>query len=316
MTLSFTQEADFRKEREFGQKISATFEFIQAHWRPLGRVLLYTVLPAALLQGVLSSTLQVTLWNKVLTNPSGNEGARGLQQMALMSEKMGSPVFWLSTLVSVAFFALVMLSVYGYLLLCLRREPGAAADIRPADVWTVIRREFVGTCFAIVGLYLLTLLATLLFVLPGIYLGVVLSLFFIVRLVEGTGFRATLSRCRYLMQGKWWSTFGLIMVMSLLLYALLLVPGLLAGVLGGGLAVLAQDGLFKSQIFLVVFSALGTLLTLFFYPPLLLVLAFQYFNLVERRDGTGLRSLIGQLGQPAPAAPRNASLRADEEGEY
>lgn len=314
MTLSFTQEADFRKEREFGQKISATFEFIQAHWRPLGRVLLYTVLPAALLHGLLNSTLQIMVWGRMLApRAAGAAGARA--QLTGMGQLIGSPLYWLNALLSIAFVALVVLSIYGYLLLCLRREPAAAtADITAADVWAVVRREFLGTYLSIFGVYFLVLVGMFLFVLPGIYLSVMLSLFFIVRLVEGTGFRATVSRCRYLIQGKWWSTFGLIFVMSLLLYALLVIPSLVAGALGG-LTALARGSLFESPVVAVIFNTVGALLTLLFYLPLLLVLAFQYFNLVERREGTGLRGLVSQLGQAAPTA-RNASLRADEEGEY
>jgi hypothetical protein len=260
--------------------------------------------------------MQVTLFNKVLTNPGGNEGARGLQQMALLSEQMGSPYFWLSTLLGIAFFALLVLSIYGYVLNCLHRESGApGTEITVAEVWAVVRREFLSSYLSIFGLYLLVVLASLLFVLPGIYVSVMLSLFFIVKLVEGTGFRATISRCRYLIQGKWWSTFGLIMVMMLLLYALLLIPSMVAGILGGSLLAVTQGGWLQSPVFLVVLNTLSTLLALLLYPPLLLVLAFQYFNLVERREGVGLRSLVGQLGQAAPTV-RNASLRADDEGEY
>lgn len=328
MATLFTQEADFRQEREFGQKISAAFDFIRVHWRPLGRVLLYTVLPAALLHGLLNSALQITMWGK-LTTPAA-AGLAGTQaRLNNLSGMVGSPLYWLNILLSLAFVSLLVLSVYGYVLGCLHgvaapssSSSGGTNSLPPAggvsvvEVWAVIRREFVSTCFSIFGIYFLIGAGFFFLVLPGLYLSIMLSLFFIVKLVEGTGFRATVSRCRQLIRGKWWSTFGLIVVMGLLVWGLFILVGIVTTLLGGGAALLGRGGAaLQSPVFVIVANTLGTGVTLLFYPPLLLVLAFQYFNLVERQEGVGLRSLVGQLGQTAPTA-RDASYRASEEGEY
>ncbi len=319
MTPSFTQESDFRREREFGQKISAAFDFIRTHWRPLGRVLLYTVVPAALAYGVLSSVLQLTLLNNSLQrlNDASRVGAQF--NWNVTGAMMSSPAYWVSTLLGAAFFSLFILSIYGYVLCCLR-GPGGTATATPitvADVWPIIRREFLSTVFSTLGLYLIIILSMFLFIIPGIYMAVTLSLFYIVKLVEGTSFSDTVGRCWNLIKGKWWSTFGLIMVMLLLVYALLFLVGLVTSVFSGSLvALMPRMAGQLPAVFTVVVTVLTMALMLFVYPPLLLALAFQYFNLVERREGLGLRSLVSQLGQSAPAAPRNASLRADEEGEY
>lgn len=341
MPLTFTQEADFRKEREFGQKISATFDFIRVHWRPLGRVLLYTVVPAALVYGLVSSALQVTLLKQSLQTLSGEQVGLKMN-WNLTAAMMSSPAYWVNAVLGAAFVSLVILSVYGYVLCCLR-GPAAAqasptggafenqqfmgggfgsggefgrAEVTVADVWTIIRREFPSTVLALLGLYVVVMLGLFVLVIPGLYLSVMLSLFFIVKLVEGTGFGATIGRCWQLIKGKWWSTFGLIFVMSLLLGALLQLAGIIGSLLGGSaLSLLRTSSAAPSALFTVVVTVLTTGLTLFFYPPLLLVLAFQYFNLVERREGVGLRGLVGQLGQAAPTVS-NTTYRADEEGEY
>ena len=52
MKNTFTTPANFWQERDFGAKISATFEFIGAHWRTLGKCLVYFVLPFTLLMGI------------------------------------------------------------------------------------------------------------------------------------------------------------------------------------------------------------------------------------------------------------------------
>lgn len=312
MANTYSQESDFRQERDFGQKISATFEFIGVHFRPLGRVLLYLVLPAALVQGVLSGLMQTQLVARMQT-ATGAAGGVWRRQGALYGTMFTSPAYYLSTVVGQVFTALLILSVYGYLLHCLAGPAGPGREITVADVWAVVKREFLRTFFSLWGLTVLVVLGFAVFFLPGLYLMVALSLFFVVRLVEGTGFGATVSRCLFLTRGKWWSTFGVLFIMGLLLYVLLAAAGSVATLLAGGLTAAVHS--VKSPLFAVTVTAITTLFTLLVYPPLLLVLAFQYFNLVERKESRGLHALVDQLGQ-APVAAGPHAARADDEGEY
>ncbi|MGI4884515.1 MAG: hypothetical protein ACRYFR_06090 [Janthinobacterium lividum] len=313
MANTYSQESDFRQERDFGQKISATFEFIGVHFRPLGRVLLYIALPAALVQGVLSGLLQTQLVARMQTATGAGAGGVWQRQGALYGTMFTSPTYYLNTVVSQVFTTLLILSVYGYLLHCLAGPAGSGRPATVADVWAVVKREFLGTFFSLWGLGVLVGLGLVVFFLPGLYLMVALSLFFVVRLVEGTGFGATVSRCLFLTRGKWWSTFGVLFIMVLLLYVLLAAAGSVAALLAGGLTSMVQS--VKSPLFSVTVAAITTLFTLLVYPPILLVLAFQYFNLVERKESRGLHALVDQLGQ-APVAAAPHTYRADDEGEY
>ncbi|TPG67464.1 hypothetical protein [Hymenobacter nivis] len=313
MANTYSQESDFRQERDFGQKISATFEFIGVHFRPLGRVLLYIALPAALVRAVLAGLLQSRLLTTVQTASNTAGGSVWRRQNALYSSMFSSPTYYLNMVVSQVFITLIILSVYGYLLHCLTAPAGPRREITVADVWAVVKREFVGTFFSLWGLGFIVVLGFVVFFLPGMYLSVALGLFFVVRLVEGTDFGATVSRCLFLTRGKWWSTFGVLFIMVLLLYVLLAAAGSVATLLAGGLTAVVQS--VRSPLFVITVTAITTLLTLLAYPPILLVLAFQYFNLVERKESRGLHALVNQLGQ-APAAAVPHAYRPDEEGEY
>ena len=321
MHLSFTQEADFRQRRDFGQKFSATFEFIAAHWHGLGRCLLYLVLPAALLRAVAAGVLQQQTLTGIFNNATpGGGGNATAQQIAMMSRMVSTPLYWVSLTFGIAFATLLVLTVYGYVKLCLRPYP-SAEPIMPRDVWQVVKQDFVGAFFSYLGIAVIVGIGFFLLVIPGIYLFVALMPFFIVKVVEGTGFGATLSRCLSLTKGKWWSTFGLLAIMVLVLFVVLLVVGAFSGMVTLGLMhsgwnpAESGTGGRAVQILFIALAAIGSVLNLLFYPPMLLAIAFQYFNLVERRDGTGLYQLVNQIGQ-APASVQNAALRADEEGEY
>lgn len=319
MRPTFTQEADFRQRRDFGQKFSATFEFIAAHWRGLGRCLLLMVLPVMLVSGILTSLVQSEF---MLARDAATRAGQGrpfdifMGQLRVMNTARDSPIYWLNVAVGGVLITIMVLTVYGYLLNCLRPVP-PAAPIGPRQVWAVVRREFLTSYGSYFALVLLFLVGLVFLAVPGIYLAGAFTLFFMVKLVENLGFVANCRRCLSLVRGKWWSTVGLLLVMLLILGIVITV---LSGLLGGGMLLLGrQAGLTEAsgsrELLVVTSAALGSLLNLLIYPPLLLAIAFQYFNLVERRDGTGLHQLVNQIGQ-VPAPVQNATLRADEEGEY
>ncbi|WP_210518733.1 hypothetical protein [Hymenobacter terricola] len=320
MRQRYTQESDFRQQRDFGQKITATFEFIGAHWQGLGRALLYIVLPTALLQGLVAGLLNRQMFtNGLVAGKTYGTGSGVTERLAMFNSLRQSPYYWVSVVLGAIFVTMLVLTVYGYMLRCLRPNP-SNEPITVGEVWAVVRQQFLSSFFSYFGLIILVILASILLFFPGIYIGVAFTLFYVVKVVEGTGFGATCSRCLRLTRGKWWSTFGLGFIMSLMLGIVAAVVGGVAGALALGLGSVlglyhAGDAGATIGLFTVVTSSLGGLLYLLIYPPLLVALAFQYFNLVERQDGVGLHNLVSQLGQ-APVAVQNATYRPDEEGEY
>lgn len=323
MPLSYTHEADFRQERNFGQKISATFEFIGAHWQPLGRVMLYLVMPLALLQGVLTALVQSRMVSTMLHTASHPQTYNPRDPLAMQRNLFGAtfqnPLYYLTLATSLVFVAMFILTIYGYLVCCLRPAGAVPTPITPTEVWGVAKRHLVSTFFSLWGLGIVVVLGFLFFFFPGYYLSVALSLFFIVRVVEGTGFFATIGRCLTLTKGKWWSTFGLIFIMIVLLYLLMFGVSMVFSLLRLGIPSTftpsAEPGQ-VSAIFVVVLTVFFTVVAFLIYPPILLALAFQYFNLVERREGVGLSHLVSQLGQAPLASPDGTTYRPHEEGEY
>ncbi|MFD1871595.1 hypothetical protein [Hymenobacter bucti] len=317
MQNTFTQPADFWQQRDFGKKISATFEFMGAHWRPLGRVLLYLTVPIALVQGILGAALQSQLLGAIrqATYSQSTGGGYLSGRFAMYSNLFQSPLYLLNNLLAMALHTVLILSVYGYLLCCVYPAQ-AGAPVTVADVWEVVKRQFISTFFSLYGVWIFIALGFLLLFIPGVYMGVVLSLFFVVKVLEGTGFGTTLNRCVSLTRGKWWSTFGLLAIMVLIIYFMFASVGMVAALFGGLRALLLSSGTASSP-FLVVISAFSGLLSLLLYPPVLLAIAFQYFNLVELKEGVGLRLLVDKLGQADTLPEAQSSyFRPDEEGSY
>ena len=318
MEQRYTQASDFWRERDFGQKISAAFEFIGAHWRPLGRVMLYLVMPAALLHVVLNGIIQSNVLDSVRgASYRGGVGSGSVfgTRMGMYNSMFSSPLYYVSNFFGVAFYTVLVLSIYGYVLCCVY-PPHPGQPVEVADVWAVVKRRFIGTFFSFYGVWIIIALAFIVLFIPGIYMSVVLSLFFVVSVMEDTGFGATINRCVSLTKGKWWSTFGLLFILGLLLWVLFAGIGIATALFGSGMrGVFSFVGAFP-MVALIIANLFSLLVTLLFYPPMMLALAFQYFNLVERHEGVGMHQLVSQLGQPQPAGPSDTTYRPDDEGEY
>lgn len=313
MRNTYTTPADFWQTRDFGTKISATFEFIGVHWRPLGRVLLYLVVPFALVQGIVTGALQLQIINTIRQSASADSGFSVRYGNYLSAFQ--SPWYFLSSILGIVFQAVLILSVYGYLMCCVYAEqPGVPVTV-PA-VWAVVKSKLLGTFFSLLGVWLLIGFGFIFFFVPGMYMLVTLSLFFAVSTFENSDFLATISRCIDLIKGKWWSTFGLLFIMALILYLAIASIGAVLVVAGGAKALLTTTSTLPSSV-LVVFNALKGLFSVIFYVPVMLVLAFQYFNLVERKEGLGLRLLVNELGNAqAVSEAQSSHYQPDEEGEY
>ncbi len=340
MKNTYTTAADFWRERDFGAKISAVFEFIGAHWRPLGKCLLYFVLPCALLMGIGLGLFTNSMFDQM----GGVMANRRLGGPAQIAQPYGSSPFSqfnfggiiLGFVAGLLSFLLLVSTLMGYLRA--RLHTPASEVVTPTAVWVEIKAHIgrmllmvvllgvgylviVGT-FSVVMIYagqtnaFATLFfGMLLFGLVGIYLAVTLSLFFPVLWLEGQSIFSAVGRCFQLIKGQWWATFGLILVVGLIqsMIAIVFIIPQYAVMFGKMLHVpgLNSDvlGLLAQCIYAIGIVFTNTI-------PLLAVV-FQYFNLAEQQEGVGLRLLVDELGQPQtiPVA-QSSHYRPDDEGEY
>lgn len=328
--MTFTQEADFRRERDFGAKIGSTFEFVTVQFKPLFKCLAYFVLPGALLADIGMGLLM----NKFMANlPQMGSGAHGPM---IIARNYGTNPFAGTSFVGIGLaavgflvaFLLLSSTVYGFV----RVRINLPADevVQPAQVWAYVSRRLrrvvvawlllslvmlvgmgvVGGCLALLGPGFVVLLF-----LPFIWVGVCLALYFPTLWMEDEGVLAALRRSFYLVKGKWWSTLGLYLIISFItgiINYVFLIPvyGLMAT------RMMLQLPGFNAELLSVAAMSIYALGWVFTASLPLIALLFQYFNLVERKDGVGLRLLVGTLGQTAAPQVQNATYQADEEGEY
>ena len=147
------------------------------------------------------------------------------------------------------------------------------------------------------------------FIAVGVFIGlfyfiIAISILFFVRAYEKIGFFVALSRCFFLIRDKWWSTFGLIFILSLVqstISSLFLIPwyinffiSMMHTIDGDPF----QEPSFLSELVNNLFMTLYFIVSFLLYALPLIALAFQYLNLVELKEAKGLLSKIETIGQP------------------
>ena len=153
-------------------------------------------------------------------------------------------------------------------------------------------------------LYFLGLIpAFIALIVPGIWLAVAWSLSFPALLSERLGPVAALGRSFRLIQGRWWPTFGALIVVYLVV---IVISGILAAVFGATLLAATDN----EPVAAVVYTIVNTLSSLLTLPLFAAVLTVLYFDLRVRKEGFDLRGLAHGVGREAPATSPEAVAAA------
>jgi len=145
--------------------------------------------------------------------------------------------------------------------------------------------------------------AAVFFIIPAVYLSIVLSLVVPIVMIEGKGFGEAFNRCFTLISGKWWSTFGLILVTSIIASVMALVFTIPQSIFSFIISSHKVSGevvepALWEQTGLIISSMVGTFGASLLSCIVIIAVMFQYYNLVERKESKGLLSKVERFGKP------------------
>jgi hypothetical protein len=314
---------EFHRTRDFGTKVNVTFEFIRQNFKSLGKSLLFIAGPPVIVTGMMLGSFMTDL--QALTRSMTRFGSPDM-----ITDSFMRPLFWLQILLMLVFSVvssvMALSTINNYIVLYDEKKTN---KIEFSDVWERVRSTFwmyFGTLFffflLLIALYVvivilvivLAKISTALVVLAGfaiffffIYAIFAASLTFIIRTYEKKEFFEAIGRSFMLVRGKWWSTFGLLFILSIIgtiisyivsipYYALTFVNALHS----------TSTDAFEApsssmNILSVAFFSISYLIQVMLGTLPNLGIAFQYFNLVERKEAPGLMKHIDNLGTEGPA---------------
>lgn len=308
--MSQSKPIVMRKTRDFGEKLNATIAFIRANFTGLFRSIIFIGGPFMLITSVLMGLNQ----NNVLWLSSLNAQPFGSTD-ELVTEIIAVSV--LTMLFSILTMSLIVTIINEYIILYLEKQ---SSQIEPSEVWQRVKKDYLMILISSIGYTVIVLIGTVFFVLPGIYLFVTLSLIYIVQIAERKGFFSAMSRCISIINGKWWSTFGINIVCwviwGVLLYALLIpyhiftFAELFHDISEAGNTEFFEEPSGITKGLTIFFSAVYMVGNYILMIIPVIGIAFQYFNLVERKESTGLMQKIDSFG-----AQRSTIVQREEENE-
>lgn len=272
---------DFKlqKYRDLGAILTDSFLYIRVYYKSLGKALLLFVLPFYLISGVLVGNAYTSFFSAMIQNPDvGGDTLIGGDFL------LG---FLLLALSSGALLTVSMTHI---------QHARANKEVILSDIVDRFARNFV----TLVALYILIILAIipgfLFFILPGIYIAIKFFVAPAVAVMENKNPIQSLKRSWNLVEGHWWFTFATYLVMNLITtfmsYVLIIPMSIFIGFMsasGADSNELIGTGIGIFYGLMIVFASLFSVL-------LLIALSLQYFNLIERKEGIGLRQQIEELG--------------------
>jgi len=287
--MEIVKKMKLYEQRDFGEKINATFSFLRDNFVPLGKSILYIAGPAVLLVGIFNALSASNLFfndgdvtpEEALTS-AGGVGIAGL--LALLT------------------VPLVIGVVYGYISLYFEQD--GFEEIEVSDVWEKVKEHYLSILLSSIVTSILVVIGFIFLIIPGFMLLAAFSFIFVLLVKERLSFGEAFSRCFKLVSDHYLSTLGLLLVMIILQSIVTSVFNLPLIIFTGAGAFLSSSGDFDMenssaivQALFIIFQVISTLGSQFMYAITLVAIAFQYGNLVEKKESAGLMEEIDQLGE-------------------
>lgn len=317
---------EFHKTRDFSRKMSVTFEFIKQNFKPLGKSILVIAGPPVLLASLIIGSFTGNFMS--FTQQAAMNGG----QVEGMENYFLSVNFWMQIVLMIIFLTISAVmniaTINNYIILYGEKRSN---NIQVSEVWERVRATFWMYFATMFQFIVLVIAAYIVLLIPVgilgaispvlVFLGILVffcavcyiifssALVFIIRAYEKKGFFEALTRSFRLVKDKWWSTFGLIfvlyMIMGVLSYFFIMpyyIYVFVSTMHNVSMDTFAGPSTSFQAMTLVAF-------TLYYLAQMVLAalpnvgIAFQYFNLVELKEAKGLLTQIEGIGQQAPPAP-------------
>lgn len=263
---------NIRSPRSVNATVADTFTLVRLYFKPLAGMLLTVAGTAVVIVTVLSVVVIPALLDPGATTPAFVDNI--LWQIPTI----------LTQAVTCAFITLLAYNP--------QEVPSRET------VWALIK-ERLGTLIVATFLASLMMIIGLVFLLlPGIFIGVSLSIIPAVVVVEGLPVGKSISRAFDLTRGFWWQTFGLIIIMILILLIVMLIPAVPLVLITGFSDLLWQDyGTDTVALGIAdrLLSGAGTIAGLALFT---IAVTLHYFSLVEHKEAPYLRKQVEGLATP------------------
>ncbi len=269
------------RERTFSDLIGAPFYFLIQEFKPLARTILRFAGPWLAIALLGMTLFSNTLYNSFLSNTEPDE------------------TFVIYILLFVFFimfgFLASVTATQSYISLYVKNGKG---NFTIDDVGKLVKKNIVKVFFAGILIYIMVIIGVLFIYIPGIYIAIAMAFFTIIIVHEDASIGQSISRGFKIIRGHWWRTFGAIFIFTMItgtasyifiipIYAVIISAAISGTTVGAG-----------SVIIIVLSVALYFVAYMFLISLQQILISFQYFNLVMKKESPDLLSRINAINNP------------------
>ncbi|PEN14880.1 hypothetical protein CRI94_00875 [Longibacter salinarum] len=319
-------QIELRKERTLSDVINATFQFIRANIRILGKTILLIVGPLAAVVLSVGLTLTSTVDFRAFLE-SDNPFASG---------GFGALIGGFSVVIIATSIGAFMLMVATMSVVKLYDERGPGAFVLD-DVWVEMKKHAAGLFFVGFLFFLAVVLPYPLAIIPclgpiaymawAFYAQTAFTLAYPIRVFEQETGWSAFQRARELMKDHFWESFGVFFAANLMAQLLgfaAAIPSAVISFLGTFLAWNNPGDGGMVGVVLAVFYASAILLTIGLSIIMYIAMTLQYFNLVEQKENVGLRRRVEEMADQldgagearAPQESNGSTFSQEDESEW
>lgn len=278
-----TSESFLRQKRDLGEILSATFSFIRLHFKYLFKNILIIAVPIMLL----SSYSIYLFYDNMFKNINQNYKPNPLGMMENM----------LFMMLAVGFAVLILNAVVvEYFRLSLEYD---RKEIVPRLIIDGLKKRILRYLGMSILMLLMILIGSLFFIIPGIYLGVALSLVFFIIGIENTDIGDAISRTFTLIKGYWWRSFGLYIlagiIQTVLSYAIILPISIGTSIISAQSVLTNSGSPQQFGVIMAITTAISFFIMILTRVFTLLVIGINYFSIVEAKEEVYLSKQIEQI---------------------
>tara|TARA_R110001632_G_scaffold29662_10_gene78612 strand:- start:458 stop:1348 length:891 start_codon:yes stop_codon:yes gene_type:complete len=289
---------EFKKERDLGAMITDAFKFIRQEWKPFFTTIIKISLVPILL--AVASTIYYSLLSTDFVSSVFN-----FSQLGSYQEQNTDYGTFFSALIAYYLFNLIayvtvtasaMYYVKSYI------DNQGKIDFEYVKSMTFQKFWSFSGLFFIVGI--IVMVGTMFCVLPGVYFWVVFSLSSCILVFFEKGAMDSIGDAFNFVKGHWWETFGILIVIFLIVMVLSFITQLPATIyqfIQMGTSAFEGDptemiNTLNDPIYLALLT-LSHFIQFLFYTITLLVTIFVFFDINEQKNNTGAIDKIDTIGR-------------------
>ncbi|CAL65977.1 hypothetical protein [Christiangramia forsetii] len=279
---------EFKKQRELGEILSVTFKFLRENYKKAGKIFLKLVGPAFIL---LIAAVTYYTWSTVGVSFISDGGIFQTSNIIISAGLM---------LLAYLLYVTSMTGTVYHIILSYIKNKG---EIISSEVAAGMKSDFGKILLITLISWILIFAGTILFIIPGIYVAIPVSLATAILVFRGNSVMDSISDCFQLIKDNWWTTFGTLFCIGLIVYLISLVFQLPAifyflikafvSASEGSAATNVKDMFGIGYIIINIFTSIVQYLVYSITP---IGIAFIYFNLNEKQNYTGTYETIQNLG--------------------